>query len=175
MPYKMVVLDLDDTLLRDDLTISDKTRDALLRAQNEGVRVVLASGRPTGAIWRYAEELEIAKHGGYIISFNGAVVTDCETEKPIFQKALSKEIIHELFDHSVEHGALILSYVDDKIVTPRANEWADVERKLTGMEIRETLLSCDPAAMTFTYKVESALLNANKYETTCKVVATGDN
>lgn len=138
MPYKMVVLDLDDTLLRDDLTISVKTREALLRAQREGVRVVLASGRPTGAIWRYAEELEIARHGGYIISFNGAVVTDCETEKPIFQKALSKEFIHELFDLSVEHGALILSYVDDKIVTPRANEWADVEQKLTGMEIRET-------------------------------------
>lgn len=137
MPYKMVVLDLDDTLLRDDLTISDKTRDSLMRAQREGVRVVLASGRPTGAIRRYAEELDIANHGGFIISFNGAVVTDCVSKTPIFQKALSKEVVHELFDRSVEHGALILSYVDDKIVTPRANEWADVEQKLTGMEIRE--------------------------------------
>ncbi len=138
MPYKMVVLDLDDTLLREDLTISDRTRDALLRAQREGVRVVLASGRPTGAIWRYAQELEIARHGGYIISFNGAVVTDCATEQPIFQQALPKETIHELFDHAMEHDALILSYVDDEIVTPRANKWADIERKLTGMEVRET-------------------------------------
>lgn len=137
MPYKMVVLDLDDTLLRHDLTISDRTRDALMRAQRQGVRVVLASGRPTGAIWRYAQELEIARHGGYIISFNGAVVTDCATEQPIFQQALPKEIIHELFDHSVEHGAHILSYVDDQIVTARANEWADIEQKLTGMDMRE--------------------------------------
>lgn len=137
MPYKMVVLDLDDTLLRHDLTISDRTRDALLRAQKRGVRVVLASGRPTGAIWRYAQELEIARHGGYIVSFNGAVVTECATERAIFQQALPKEIIHELFDHSVEHGAHILSYVDDQIVTSRANEWADIEQKLTGMELRE--------------------------------------
>ncbi len=137
MPYKMVVLDLDDTLLREDLTISDRTRDSLLRAQREGITVVLASGRPTGAIWRYARELELAQHGGYILSFNGAVVTECATEHVVFQRALSKDIIHELFDHSVEHGAQILSYVDGQIVTAQANEWADIEQKLTGMEIVE--------------------------------------
>lgn len=137
MLYKMIVLDLDDTLLRDDLTISERTRESLLLAQQEGIRVVLASGRPTGAIWRYAEELELGRYGGYIVSFNGAVVTECATEEVIFQKALPKEIIHELFDHSVEHGSHILSYVDDKIVTAQANEWADIEKELTGMEIFE--------------------------------------
>jgi Cof subfamily protein (haloacid dehalogenase superfamily) len=136
MAFKMIVLDLDDTLLRDDLTISDRTCASLLRAQTEGLRVVLASGRPTGAIWRYARELEIDRHGGFLISFNGAVVTDGASGKTLFQKALSKETIHELYDLSVTHGTLILTYVDDKIVTPQANEWADVEQRLTGMEIR---------------------------------------
>ena len=136
MAYKMVVLDLDDTLLQDDLTISRWTRETLLRAQREGMRVVLASGRPTGAIWRYAKELQIDRHGGYLISFNGAVVTDGTTGNTLFQKALSKETLHELYDLSAAHGTLILTYVDDKIVTPQANEWADVEKKLTGMEIR---------------------------------------
>lgn len=136
MMYKMVVLDLDDTLLQDDLTISDPTRESLLRAQREGMRVVLASGRPTGAILKYAQELEIGHHGGYILSFNGAVVTDAATGETLFQKALSKETIHELYDLSVAHCTLILTYVDDRIVTPCANEWADVEQKLTGMEIR---------------------------------------
>ena len=55
--YRVVVLDLDDTLLRDDLTISPRTRDSLVRAQEAGVVVVLASGRPTGAIWLFAREL----------------------------------------------------------------------------------------------------------------------
>jgi Cof subfamily protein (haloacid dehalogenase superfamily) len=136
MPYKMIVLDLDDTLLQDDLTISDRTREGLMRAQRQGVRVVLASGRPTGAIWRYARELEIAEHGGFIISFNGAVLTDAASGAMLFQKALSKETIHELYELSVAHGTLILSYVDDQIVTPLANEWAEVEQRLTGMEVR---------------------------------------
>lgn len=137
MAYRMIVLDLDDTLLREDLTISPRTKASLLRAQAQGVKLVLASGRPTGAIWRYARELDLAAHGGWIISFNGAVVTDCATGKPVFEQALARELIHEIHDLACEHDAGILSYVDDRIVTPRANPWTEVEQTLTGMEVVE--------------------------------------
>jgi Cof subfamily protein (haloacid dehalogenase superfamily) len=137
VPYKMVVLDLDDTLLRDDLTISERTSDSLLKAQKQGVIMVLASGRPTGPVRRYAEELELARHGGWILSFNGAVITECATGAVIFEQSLSAELVHEIHDRAVSLGANILSYVDDKIVTPRADEWTAVERRLTGMEVVE--------------------------------------
>ena len=42
------------------------------------------------------------------------------------------------------------------------------------IEVTETLLARDDANRTFTYKVEAAMLNANKYETTCSVVANDD-
>ncbi|MCB9495925.1 MAG: HAD family phosphatase [Fibrobacteria bacterium] len=137
MAYEMIVLDLDDTLLRDDLTISPRTRDRLIQAQETGVRVVLASGRPTGAIWRYARELRLPEFGGWIISFNGAVVTDCRTGTPIFEQSLAKELIHEIHDHAHTHRAGILTYVDDRIVTPKLDEWVEVERTLTGMDVVE--------------------------------------
>ena len=47
MKYKMIVLDVDGTLLTDEQTISTRTRATLLKVQQMGVRVVLASGRPT--------------------------------------------------------------------------------------------------------------------------------
>lgn len=137
MPIRMIVLDLDDTLLRDDLTISERTRKSLLEAQRRGVLVVLASGRPTGAIWRYARELDLHLHGGWILSFNGAVVTDCRTGDALFEQALPRAIIHEIHDLAMEHHAGILTYVDDRIVTPKANEWTEVEHTLTGMEVVE--------------------------------------
>lgn len=137
MPYKMVVLDLDDTLLRDDLTVSARTRDTLLKAQEQGVTLVLASGRPTGAMRRYADELEMARHGGWILSFNGAVITECATGAVIFEQSLTVELVHEIHDRAVELGANILSYVDDRIVTPKGDEWTAVERRLTGMEVVE--------------------------------------
>jgi Cof subfamily protein (haloacid dehalogenase superfamily) len=137
MGYRMVVLDLDDTLLRDDLTVSDRTRECLLEVQRRGVRVVLASGRPTGAIKPYANELHLAEHGGWILSFNGAVITDCATGEVLFEQSLSAELVHEIHDRAAALGANILSYVDDRIVTPRADEWTTVERRLTGMEVVE--------------------------------------
>lgn len=133
----MVVLDLDDTLLREDLTISPRTRDVLLRAQKGGVRVVLASGRPTGAIRPFARELSLAAHGGWILGFNGAVVEDCSTGETVFEQALAAELVHEIHDRAAALGANILSYVDDRIVTPRSDEWTAVERRLTGMDVLE--------------------------------------
>jgi len=137
MNYAMVVLDLDDTLLRDDLTISERTQASLLKAQQKGVRVVLASGRPTSSMRRYAEELELSRFGGFLISFNGAVITDCATGETIFQKSLSRLQMGEIHDLALAHGAGILGYHNDRIVTPKKNPWTAVESKLTGLSVEE--------------------------------------
>ena len=47
MDIKMIALDLDGTLLRSNETISARNREALSRAINRGVHVVIASGRPS--------------------------------------------------------------------------------------------------------------------------------
>ena len=47
MKYKLLVLDVDGTLLDSEKKISKRTLAALLKVQQMGVRIVLASGRPT--------------------------------------------------------------------------------------------------------------------------------
>ena len=47
MKYKLLVLDVDGTLLNSEKEISKRTLAALLKVQQMGVRIVLASGRPT--------------------------------------------------------------------------------------------------------------------------------
>lgn len=49
MKYKLLVLDVDGTLLDSEKKISKRTLAALLKVQQMGVRIVLASGRPTYA------------------------------------------------------------------------------------------------------------------------------
>lgn len=137
MTYEMIVLDLDDTLLTEDLVISERTRSALLQAQRASVRVVLASGRPTGAMKRYAEELELSRFDGFLISFNGAVITDCATGETIFRKSLSRQQMGEIHDLAQAHGAGILGYHNDRIITPKKNPWTAVESKLTGLPVEE--------------------------------------
>lgn len=42
---QMIAIDLDDTLLRDDISVSDYTKQVLARALSRGVRIVIATGR----------------------------------------------------------------------------------------------------------------------------------
>lgn len=135
MTYKMIVLDLDDTLLRDDRTISPRTKQALMNAQEAGVKVVLASGRPTFGMVGIAKELELEKYGSFILSFNGAKITNCKTQEELFSSTLSVDTVKELYEISQQEGILIHTYVGDDIVTETNNEYTDIEGVLTGMRI----------------------------------------
>ena len=131
--YKMLVLDLDDTLLRDDYSISERTINALIATQQMGVKVVLASGRPTLAMTQYAKMLQQHDFDSYMISFNGAVVSSTRTNEVLFETSLTQSEIHSLYDFSVEHGVHIITYSDKGIVSETHSEYIDVELKLTGI------------------------------------------
>lgn len=131
--YKMLVLDLDDTLLRDDHSISSRNKKLLTEAQEKGVKVVLASGRPTQAMLQYAEELELATFDSYLISFNGAVVTSMKNNEVLFQKNLTRDEIHSLYDFSITNNVHIITYSNKGIVSETDSEYIDVELNLTGI------------------------------------------
>lgn len=135
--YKMIVLDLDDTLLMDDHSISPRTKQSLMDAQEAGVKVVLASGRPTFAMTHIAKELELEKYGSFILSFNGAKITNCATGEELFSSTLSPETVHELYHISKQEEVGIHTYVGDDIVTPANNKYTDIEAEITGMPIIE--------------------------------------
>ena len=62
MNYNMIVLDLDGTLTNRDKVITPRTKQSLMEAQKRGIKVVLASGRPTYGVMPLAEELELEKY-----------------------------------------------------------------------------------------------------------------
>lgn len=135
MAYEMIVLDLDDTLLTSDHTISPKTKQSLLDAQRRGKKVVLASGRPTYAMIDLAKELELARYGSYILSFNGASIIDCQTNESLFSSTLLPETVHRLYDLSKRENIDIHTYVGHEILTERANGFTTIEGELTGMDV----------------------------------------
>ncbi|WP_320824032.1 Cof-type HAD-IIB family hydrolase [Reinekea sp.] len=132
---KMIVMDLDDTLLNDDLVISDYTKGVIGNAQRSGIKIVIASGRPTPAIWRYAQELKLAENNGYVISYNGAIAHRCDTSEEIFRCTLTWENIDLLNRVYKEKSAFIHTYIDNQVVTPEHNPHTDFEGKLTGMPV----------------------------------------
>jgi Cof subfamily protein (haloacid dehalogenase superfamily) len=130
MKYKMLVIDMDDTLLTDDHKISEENKEMLLKAQEKGVYVILASGRPTPAMTAYAKELQM---DSYMISYNGAVVTDLKEDKILFEQTLTQEQIHELYEYSLKSKTHIITYLDGKVVSETNSEYIDNELSITGL------------------------------------------
>ncbi|PWA07290.1 Cof-type HAD-IIB family hydrolase [Flavobacterium psychrotolerans] len=134
MKYKMLVLDMDDTLLTDDHKISKENKEMLLKAQELGVYVVLASGRPTLAMTDFAKELHLDVNNSYMLSFNGAVITDLKEDQVIFEQSLTQQQIHELYDYSLKSKTHIITYIDGNIVSETDSEYIEVEKTITGLK-----------------------------------------
>lgn len=102
MAYEMIVLDLDGTLTNKDKIITARTKDVLMKAQEQGKKVVLASGRPTYGVMPLAEELDLASYGGYILSFNGGIIINCKTREVVFSRQLPVESNERIVDLAVD-------------------------------------------------------------------------
>lgn len=138
MPYqaiRMIVMDMDDTLLNKHLQVSAENRAALKRAQQAGLILVLASGRPTPAMSRFADELEFDKND-YVISYNGAYVTDWSNQDVLFDTCLTKSEHDLLVDVAIDQNCNLHTYVDGQIISNTENPYTDLEAKLTGMPVR---------------------------------------
>lgn len=96
---RVIAMDMDGTLLNSKKRISPRTREALLRAERAGVILILASGRPTSGLMEFARELEMEKHHGLLVSYNGSQVVDCATGKVLFNQALSVEEGKAVLEH----------------------------------------------------------------------------
>lgn len=105
MDLKAIVLDLDGTLLNDQKLISTPTKEKLIEAQKQGITVILASGRPTNGMLHLADELELDKYEGYLVSYNGSSVYDAKIKEFVFSQGmpadLAKKILNHLSDFSV--------------------------------------------------------------------------
>lgn len=123
---KWIILDLDGTLNNDEKKITPKTQAALLAAQEQGAKVVLASGRPTSGFKREIEALQLNKHENYILSYNGGKIIHVTTGEVIYENAipipLAKELCRHLeqFDVTpiVDDGATIYTPTPDGFMIP---------------------------------------------------------
>lgn len=122
MKYKILVLDLDGTLTNSKKEITKPTLEALLDIQKKGVKVVLASGRPTVGVLPLAKQLHMDEYGSYVLSFNGARITDCYTEEIVSNRLLPKNVYRPAFELAkkyAQYGVDLITYDEAGIGTNR--------------------------------------------------------
>lgn len=136
--YRMLVLDLDGTLTNNKKEITPHTYDCLMKAQEKGTVVVLASGRPTYGIVPLARQLRLEESGGYILAYNGGKIVDCKTGDTVFNQELDPALLPLLHDEAMAAGMQILTYQGDGIAATKADdEYVQHEAFINKMPVEE--------------------------------------
>ncbi len=137
MDRRMLVLDLDGTLLNSDKVITPGTRTAIRKLQQAGHIVVLASGRPLPGMKPTAAELELERYDGYVLAYNGARILDWKRQAVLFEKTFAHSYLQGLYAVALRHHLTILTYIDDyAIAGTDVNAYAEFEIRINRLQLK---------------------------------------
>jgi len=129
---RLLALDLDDTLLRPDFSVSYRTKTAIRKAESRGVMVVLASNRTPAAMGQFSALLGLNKKSGYQIADSGTIVQERNSGKILYEQKIPPEAALLVFDMADAEGCAVQIYDNDTLYISRANEFTGYDQKLTG-------------------------------------------
>lgn len=113
MSIRVIALDIDGTLTNKKKEITPRTKEALKKAQEMGIRLILASGRPDKGLIQYVEELEMDKYHGLCVSYNGSRVFDCQTGEVLFNETMTVEEGRAVLEHMKKFNVRPMLYKGD--------------------------------------------------------------
>lgn len=135
--YKIIVCDLDQTLLSDDCTVSRENIEAIRRARALGVKFVPATGRGYRSVRNTLAELGLLdQENEYVISFNGGAITENRGDRLLHFEGISFGLAEELFRRGLDYHVCIHVYTKDTVYVYRL--WQEEIDFLKGrMEVKE--------------------------------------
>lgn len=133
---KVLVVDIDGTLVNSKKEITPLTQEAIVRIVSEGHGVVVASGRPLAGMRRFERELRLDLLGGYLMASNGAKVVDCVTGETVYQKLLPLSIVPKIYAYAKNRGCGLITFLGDHSVSAfEPDEYVTYEAKINGIQI----------------------------------------
>ncbi len=112
--YKLVVVDLDGTILNSYGEISETTKKSVKKCLEKGTKIVIASGRPIDSIKTIANELGLEE---YFIAGNGALIYDLKKDGIIYENYMKKEKVLEIIKICEDNSIAYNVYTDKTILT----------------------------------------------------------
>lgn len=136
--YRLIAVDLDGTIVKSDQTISSYTQEVLLRVQRQGIKVVIASGRPTYGTSHVANTLHLDEFGGYVMSYNGGEICNWTTKEMLHAQTLDNDVLPYIYKFAREHNMPIMTYMGKEVVSEVAdNDYIRYSSMRNRMPIRQ--------------------------------------
>lgn len=129
MAYKLIAIDLDDTLLDDNLTIPERVRDAVKKAVDLGIYVVLCTGRIPKSTRKYYDALGLDT---LMISTGGAEIYDAKNES-VYSRTVDPALVKKLMQYANSNGLHFQVYIDGDLAFRETNKYARAYEKACGL------------------------------------------
>jgi len=119
MKYKLLAIDLDDTLLNEQFKISRRNREAIRKIVSTGLMVTIATGRMFRSALPYARELGVELP---LITYHGALIKKTNGEETLRHCPVPYDLALEILLLGEEEGFHLNLYLDDALFIKEENE-----------------------------------------------------
>ncbi len=130
-PIRLVALDLDGTLIGEDLVVRPRVRRAVEAARARGVAVTIVTGRMFAAARPFATTLGI---DGPIVCYQGAAIFDVATSAALRETPVTQDVTREVLEWAHEHGVHAQCYADDRLYVDEINRFSRRYTELARVE-----------------------------------------
>lgn len=146
-PVRLIAIDLDGTLLRDDLSICMASAQAIAEAEERGIKVVIATGRSPRETVRFYQALDLTTPA---LCHNGALLLNDPAHpeaEPIHHQPLPGELARQVVEiaHRVGPSLAVGLEIIDKVYTRKDGLYERPE--LYDSSVTKVAMAGDPTAL----------------------------
>jgi len=129
--YRLLVVDIDGTLLDKNGTICAEDKEALTRVSKSGIRVSLSTGRVVQACRKILGQLSL---DGYHIFFDGALAADPQTGEEVYVEPINRELVGQLIDYARKNKLDLELYSATQYFIERETWASDIRYKFFNLQ-----------------------------------------
>lgn len=113
MKIRLAAIDLDGTLLHDDMSISERSKRAVRKAMESGIRIVVATGR----MWRSAQiQTDFLGLGNVpVVCYTGSWIKMSESGETLLEEGLDPGLASEILQEGRKQGWHATFFAEDRI------------------------------------------------------------
>ncbi|MBB6624719.1 HAD family phosphatase [Clostridium gasigenes] len=134
--YKLIAIDMDGTLLNSDGVISKGNKEAIKKAIEKGVKVVITSGRGLKGLDKFLDEVNLRGENEYLIANNGGTIYRTSDFECISYKGLRGRDLVKAHNLSREFGLNMIAYTHEGSIAPEENEFTRFETEYVGTTVK---------------------------------------
>ncbi len=135
MNYRLLAVDLDDTLLNSSSAISDRNKKAIRGAVEAGVQFLIVTGRMFKTSVGYLEELGFDEDCP-LINYHGALVKRARSRETLLHRPIPNQIAIAVLEEAEKTDYHISVFLEDQLYIREENEQSRYYQSMTGIELQ---------------------------------------